>query len=76
MIKIYKKCLMKCHPDKTKIKFRNELFLLLQKSYENDELYIIILIADYLNISININKEEKIYRFLLNYIKHIYIINK
>lgn len=68
---------MKCHPDKTKIKFRNELFLLLQKSYENDELYIVLLIADYLNINITINnKEEKIYRFLLDYIKHRYDVNK
>ena len=77
IIKIYKKCLMKCHPDKTKINFRNKLFLLLQKSYENEEFYIIILIANYLNININIqDKNTKVYDFFLNYIIHKYNVYK
>jgi hypothetical protein len=77
IIKIYKKCLMKCHPDKTKINFRNKLFLLLQKSYENEEFYIIILIANYLNININIqDKDTKVYDFFLNYIIHKYNVYK
>ena len=76
MVKIYKKCLMKCHPDKTKITFRHKLFLLLQKSYENEEFYIIILIANYLNISINIQqKHVKVYDFFLNYIIHKYNVS-
>ena len=77
IIKIYKKCLMKCHPDKTKINFRNKLFLLLQKSYENEEFYIIILIANYLNMNINIqDKDTKVYDFFLNYIIHKYNVYK
>ena len=77
IIKIYKKCLMKCHPDKTKINFRNKLFLLLQKSYENEEFYIIILIANYLNININIqDKDTKVYDLFLNYIIHKYNVYK
>ena len=64
LLKLYKKCVVKCHPDKCNDKFNNDLFLLLQYSIENNELYLIVLIAKYLNIDFKINKEVEL---LLNY---------
>ena len=77
LLKLYKKCVIKCHPDKCNNKFNNDLFLLLQYSIENNELYLIILIAKYLNINFIINKElELVLNYYINWLDmHVNYLN-
>ena len=61
---MYKKCILKCHPDKTDKKINHDIFLLLTKSIEKNELYIIFIISKYYDLKIKLKKEDKI---LLNF---------
>lgn len=57
--KLYKKCVVKCHPDKVKNKFKNSLFLLLNDKFYSYDKYTILLICKYLKVPINLTNKNK-----------------
>ena len=68
LLKLYKKCLLKCHPDKTNDLFKQKLFLLLKEIEKENLIYLIYIIALYLNIKYEIKeiKEIKLLNYYLN----------
>ncbi len=70
LIKLYKKCLLKCHPDKTNDLFKQKLFLLLKEIEKENLPYLIYLIALHLNIKYEVKEIE-----LLKYYIEILQIN-
>ena len=68
LLKLYKKCLFKCHPDKTNNVFKQNLFLLLKEIEKLNLPYLIYIIALYLNIKYEIKeiKEIKLLNYYLN----------
>ena len=65
LLKLYKKCLLKCHPDKTNDIFNQKLFLLLKEIEKENLPYLIYIIALHLNIKYEI-KEINLLNYYLN----------